>query len=141
MDHLLDLAYKYCDRYEKELDDMYKKIEKAPTISPSDVEIADALWHSVKSILTTKAMIESDDRSRGYTGASVRLPHIPNVGYTGESNPDGYTSRGRDSMGRYTRDSEKTALLDMLEDRMRNVRTEDEAMAIREAMDAINRLR
>lgn len=133
MDHFEDLIHKYCERYEKELDDQFHKIEKAPAMSPSDVEIIGELWRTMKAIKTVESMVSYDERG-GYSGTtSVRFPRI--------RHSDDYSGRSRDSMGRYTRDSEKSEMIRMLEDKMRNVRSEDEAIAIQDAMDAISRLR
>lgn len=138
MNLLLDLADKYCERYTKELDDQFRKIEKSNQLSPADVEMTDALWHSIKSILTSKAMLESyDDRYSGayYSGNSMSGDHYNRM------YPKDYSGRGRDNMGRYTRDNDKASMMGMLEDKMRSARSEDEAMAINDAMAAISRLR
>ena len=131
MDRLLELAHKYCECFEKELEDHLKKIDKPTPIAPSDIEIADTLWHGVKSMKTVEAMLEKSYGEERYSG-SYRMP---------VTRSDYYSGRGRDSMGRYTRDNDKAEMMGMLEEKMRNVRTEDEAIAIRDAMDAISRLR
>lgn len=130
MDRLMELAHKYCECFEKELEDHLKKIDKSSPIAPSDIEIADTLWHGVKSIKTVEAMLDKPYSEERYSG-SYRMPY----------SSDYYSGRGRDSMGRYTRDSEKAEMMGMLENKMRTVRTEEEAIAIRDAMDAISRLR
>ena len=131
MDRLLELAHKYCECFEKELEDHLKKIDKPTPIAPSDIEIADTLWHGVKSMKTVEVMLDKPYGGERYSG-SYRMP---------VSRSDYYSGGGRDSMGRYTRDNDKAEMMGMLEDKMRSVRTEDEAMAIRDAMDAISRLR
>lgn len=127
MDYFEDLANKYCDRFKRELEEKYHQIENSKQISPSDLEIIDTLFHCIKSIKTVLAMDESTNR---YSGRYYPM-------YSGGD----YSGRGRDSMGRYTRDNDKASMMGMLEDKMRSVRTEDEAMAINDAMAAISRLR
>ena len=128
MDHMSDLLYRTCSQVEKELEENYARIEKSTQVAPSDIEIRDTLLHSLKSIKTVEAMTESDIRY-GYSGS--RYPRMTYPDYSGK----------RDSMGRYSRDTEKEDMMNRLNDMMRDVRTEDEAMAIRNAMDAVSRLR
>lgn len=132
MDRLLELAHKYCECFEKELEDHLKKIDKPNPIAPADIEIADTLWHGLKSLKTVEAMLDKSYGEERYSG-SYRMPTTRPSDY--------YSGRGRDSMGRYTRDNDKAEMMGMLEDKMRSARTEDEAIAIRDAMDAISRLR
>lgn len=127
MDYFEDLAYKYCDRFKRELEEKYHQIENSKQISPADLEIVDTLFHAIKSIETVLSMESSKNRYSGHY-----YPMYSGVDYSG---------RGRDSMGRYTRDNDKASMMGMLEDKMRSVRTEDEAMAINDAMAAISRLR
>ena len=128
MDHMSDLLHRTCSQVEKELEEIYTRIEKSTQVAPSDIEIRDTLLHSLKSIKTVEAMIESDTRY-GYSGSMY--PRMTYPDYSGK----------RDSMGRYSRDTEKEDMMNRLNDMMRDVRTEDEAMAIRNAIDAVSRLR
>ena len=124
MDHMNDLLHRTCSQVEKELEEIYTRIEKSSQVAPSDIEIRDTLLHSLKSIKTVEAMIDSDARY-GYSGSrSPRMTTYPD--YSGN---------------RYSRDTEKEDMMNRLNDMMRDVRTEDEAMAIRNAMDAVSRLR
>ena len=128
MDYLEELLHKYCERITQELDEKFVSIENVPKITPQDLEVIDMLLHSLKSIKTVLAMVESDNK---YSGT-----YYPR--YSGNYS---YSGRNRDSMGRYTRDNDKASMMGMLEDKMRNVKSEDEAMAIKNAMDAVSRLR
>lgn len=130
MDRLEDLLHNYCDMIEDELADLLPKMSKSNPIAPSDIEIMDMLLHSLKSLKTIVSMLEYND---GYSGS-----YYPHPRY--ESRYSGRYSGKRDSMGRYTRDSEKTELMNRLEGMMNNVRTEDEAVAIRNAMEAVDRI-
>lgn len=114
------------ERLTKELEELYKKIERSPQISPSDLEIADTLLHSLKSLKTVMAMDSHDDNR--YSGTSISSRYYRPL-YSG------------DHMTRYSNDSEKTTMMDRLEDMMRNARSEDEAVRIKDAMDAVSRLR
>lgn len=133
----IELLNHICDRFEKELEDQFRKIDKVPTPSSSDIEITDMLLHSLKTIAVLKSMEEheysGDDYE--YSGSryterySNRYPYMRN--YSGK----------RDSMGRYSRDDEKNDMMSRLEDMMHNVRSEDQAIAIKDAMDAVSRIR
>ena len=138
---LHELTEKYCERIEHELEDQLKKVEKSNPVSVSDMEIIDTLWHSLKSIKTVASMLEYDERS-GYSGryhdGMTRDPRM-NYGYSG--NDYSGRNRNRDSMGRYSGHNDSDELMAMLEEKMRYVRSEDDAMAIRNAMDAVSRIR
>ena len=87
MDKKLDTLYDLCDVVYKELEIARDKIHDTHDgISASDTEFLDKLTHIYKSLQTSIAMLEADDRHSGnyYRGGS-------------------YARRGR-SMGRYTRD-------------------------------------
>lgn len=155
MHKVLELLEKYCERVEKELEDLYKKIDKVDTISPADVNTMDTLLHSLKSIKTVYAMVESKLREEeeydGYSGRRFYASYGRGGGQSGEN----YSGRGgqsgnrypmmqdtnysgrRDSRGRYSRDSEKDDAMMCLENMMNRTRSDSEANAIREAMDAL----
>lgn len=137
MNNLFDLIERYCERIERELDDELKKIEKANPISVSDLEIVDTLWHIMKSIKTTEEKLESYEEG-GYSGryqeGKIRDPRM-SYGYSGNNNG----GRNRNSMGRYSGHNDGDELMTMLDEKMRNARSDDEAMAIRSAIDAISR--
>ena len=74
-----------CETTSKELKDVNNKIRNAGgKLSPSDIEMADKLTHTLKSIKTTMAMMDAED---GYSS----------MGYN-----HGAYARRRDSMGRYS---------------------------------------
>lgn len=147
MTNLFELTERYCERIERELEDQLKKIDKSNPVSVSDMEIIDTLWHSLKSIKTVAAMLESYEEN-GYSGryqeGKIRDPRM-SYGYSGNSNNGGGTNsysgrnRNRDSMGRYSGHNDGNDLMVMLEEKMRYARSEDDAMAIRNAIDAISR--
>lgn len=141
MSKLYELIERYCERIEHELEDQLKKVEKSNPVSVSDMEIIDTLWHSLKSIKSVEIMLESNNKS-GYSGrypdGMTRDPRI-NYGYSG--NDYSGENRNRDSMGRYSGHNDGNELMAMLEEKMRYVRSEDDAMAIRNAMDAVSRIR
>ena len=128
MDRFEDLLHAYCERIERELEELWiKKIDPATQLNPSDVEVMDTLFHSLKSLKTVMSMMEGDKRyDSGYSGS-----RYPISNYSGK----------RDSMGRYSRDTEKENMMNNLNDMMKNVRSDDEAIAIRNAMDAVSRIK
>ena len=137
MNKAKELLEKYCERIEKELGDLYKNIEKSDTMPPATLEVMDKLLHSMKSVKTTLAMIEYDRDDDGYSGKYYSYDrHYPQNGYSGRS--DDYSGR-RMSRG-YSRDSEKHDMIRKLEDMMARVRTDEEAMAIQDTLDVLNRM-
>lgn len=114
-----------------ELCELLPKLNVDGPKAPSDIEIMDMLLHSIKSAKTTMAMLESEDRNSDsrYSGNRYSHPRYE-ARYSGK----------RDSMGRYTRDSEKSDIINRLEGMMNNARTEDDAVAIKSAIDTVKRL-
>lgn len=103
MDKKLDTLYDLCEVVSHELEESNGKIRKAGgKLSAGDTEYLDKLTHMMKSLKTTIAMIEAEDK--GYSG------HY----WDGETSMDGMSNRGnsyargrgsnarRDSMGRYS---------------------------------------
>ena len=88
-----DLYYDLVELCETVGDEIHKsneKIKKAGgQVSPSDIEYLDKLTHMIKSIKTTKAMMDAED---GYSSDDM-----------GSSYARGRVAR-RDSRGRYSRD-------------------------------------
>ena len=122
----------FCERLENELCDQYKKVEGSKQMSPSDLEITDTLAHTIKSLKTIMAMDEKYyDRYSGTRMYPDDRDYRSRVSYSGR----------RDSNGRYSRDSEKEDMIRHLEGMMNNVRTDDEAVSIRNAIDAVSRIR
>ena len=132
MHKIEEILENYCERIEKELRDLYTKISKSDTLSAQDLDTMDKLLHALKSNKTVYAMVEYDERdddsSRrsddGYSGMKYSYRNVPS--------PVGRRS--------YSRDSERDEIVRKLEDMMRRVRNEDEAMAIRDAIDTVNRM-
>ena len=88
MDKKLDTLYDLCDTVSKELESANEKINHAGgELSAGDLEYLDKLTHTMKSLKTTIAMIESEE---GHSGGRYY-------------NRSSYAKRGR-SMGRYSRD-------------------------------------
>ena len=135
----IEILEKYCERIEKELDDEYKKIEKLNPLPPGELEIVDKLLHSMKSVKTVLAMLEYSDDEDGYSGKYYSTPS-----YTKRYMNDDRRYSGDDYSGRrrgYSRDSEKSDMIHKLEDMMDRARTDNEAMAIRDALDIVNRIK
>lgn len=135
----IDLLEKYCERIEKELEDQYKKIEKLNPLPPTELDITDKLLHSMKSVKTVLAMLEYDeDDDDGYSGSAptyARRYVRSDRGYSGRD--DSYSSR----RGGYSRDSERHDMVRKLEDMMNRVRTDEEARAINDALDVLERMK
>lgn len=122
MHDLYDDLSELCETLSDELKKTNQKLEKSGGVMTSgDLEYVDKLTHALKSVKTTKAMIESGYSGRSYDDGS----------YTGMNN-DGRRSyrsydmdrsyaRGRnarrDSMGRYSGDEEMISeLRELMED-------------------------
>jgi len=118
MNEKIQTLYDLCETISREIEEANEKIRKAGgKLSAGDVDYIDKLTHSLKSIKTTIAMMESEDEG-GYSGRMM----MPRYGYAyndGRSYADGGMMRGdsyggmsnagrrnarRDSMGRYTRE-------------------------------------
>lgn len=129
----IELYERICDRLECELDDYFNKIASSQNMNLQDAEIIDLFLHSLKSIKTIMAM-------EGYTDAGYSGSKYMGATYT---MPNSYSARNysgrRDSMGRYSRDSEKEELMHKLSGMMQNAKSDDEAMAFQSAMDALSR--
>ena len=137
MHKLNEMLENYCEKIEKELGDLYIKINKTDTLSTQDLDAMDKLLHALKSTKTVWAMIEYGD---GYSGS-----RYPDNGYSGTnrhySNDVGY--RSIQSLGRsndYSRDTERGDMIRKLENMINRTRTDAEAMVIRDAIDTINHM-
>ena len=130
-----ELLEKYCDRITKELQDLHKKIDKSETLAPADLESMNKLLHSMKSVKTILVMPEYDtDEDDGYSGRY--MPNTNTRRYSGNRyNNDGYSGKRS-----YSRDSEKSDMIRKLENMMDRVRTEDEALAIQDTLNVLNRM-
>lgn len=104
MEDKLKTLYELCDTITRELEDANEKIRSAGgKVSAGDVDYIDKLTHSLKSIKTTIAMMESDDEG-GYSGRYMPMygMNYERGGNRGNSYARGSNAR-RDSMGRYSR--------------------------------------
>ena len=114
MDEMLKDLHELCEMYGDWIHEAKDKLRRSGTsVSPADADYLDKLTHSLKSIKTTVAMMESEDDEGGYSGRYM----MPRYGYTyegdnrGMSRSDGYGGMSnagrmnakRDSRGRYSR--------------------------------------
>ncbi len=125
MDEKIKTLYELCETISRELEDANEKIRKAGgKVSAGDVDYLDKLTHSLKSIKTTIAMMESEeDDEGGYSGrympmygGGMSYERGGNRGgnrggssnrggsYEGGSYARGRIRAKRDSMGRYSRE-------------------------------------
>ena len=123
MHELYDDLEDMCETLAKELSKTNEKLEKAGgQISSGDVDYIDKLTHAIKSIKTTKAMMESEDDYSG-AGYDMRMGRSYARGGRGDYNRMSYArGRGRnarrDSMGRYSSDNNEMImeLRELMED-------------------------
>ena len=115
----------FCTRLEDELADQFKRVQVSKQMSPSDLEITDTLLHALKSIKTIMAMDEKYTDSRNEGASSSDRHYAPRSTYSGRRS----SSRESEEIIRY------------LENKMNSVRTEDEAIAIKNAIDAVSRVK
>lgn len=125
----LDTLYDICEVVTQKLDRYNEKLSKnGGEMSASDLEIIDKLTHTLKSVKTTIAMIEAEEK--GYSGTywdgkqyydgQQSMEGMSNRrSNRGQSGARGRGSRAkRDSMGRYSRDgySREDAKEEMMND-------------------------
>ena len=91
-----------CKVLEKELTRVSDKLEGTGSISPGDLEYVDKLTHAIKSVVTIKAMLESEGGGSYYDGNS-RSDGVDNAAHYSNRRGRGSNAR-RDSMGRYASD-------------------------------------
>lgn len=101
MSKKLETLHKLCEALMRELEEYSKKIEKADRMSAGDLEVVDKLSHSLKSIKTTIAMLESDDGGNSYRGGNSNryMPWYGGMSYEGRSD----TNSNRDGGMSYAR--------------------------------------
>lgn len=98
MHELYEDLEEMCEILADELSKTNEKLEKSGgQISAGDIEYIDKLTHAIKSIKTTKAMMESEG------GASYGMGGHP-YGRGGSYARGGRMNAKRDSMGRYSRE-------------------------------------
>ena len=120
MHELYDDLEDMCETLAKELSKTNEKLEKAGgQISSGDVDYIDKLTHAIKSIKTTKAMMESEDN---YSGAGYDMRMGRSYARGGRGRMSYARGRGRnarrDSMGRYSMDNDEMImeLRELMED-------------------------
>lgn len=123
MNDTLELLYELCDMTTNKLWMLKEKFSKNNREIPNnDVDLFDKLTHSLKSIKTTIAMMESEGDS-GYSGNY----HGPYYGQGSYNHGNSY--RNRNSMGRYSRTNGLHDMIDNLpEDKMIQVQRYIEEM-------------
>lgn len=124
MNDTLELLYELCDMTTSKLWMLKEKFSKNNREIPNnDVDLFDKLTHSLKSIKTTIAMMESEEEG-GYSG-NYHSPYNQGNSYRGNS----YRNMKRNSMGRYSRTNGLHDMIDNLpEDKMMQVQRYIEEM-------------
>ena len=131
MHNLYDNLTDICEMLSDELSRANDKLSKAGSaLSSSDLDYIDKLTHAIKSVKTTKAMLDSE-----YEGYS--RSYRPRYSY------DDYSYK-RDSMGRYSRDDHDMKHMDgaimELREAMDKAPDERSRMKIKELMDEMQNL-
>lgn len=134
MDKKLETLYDLCETISNELEDANEKIRKAgEKLSAGDLEYIDKLTHSLKSIKTTIAMMEAEDK--GYSGTywDGRYYYDGETVMDGSGNDGGRSGRGmsnargrgsnarRDSRGRYSSEYSRTEAREHMKDELREL--------------------
>lgn len=124
MNDTLELLYELCDMTTNKLWMLKEKFAKNNREIPNnDVDLFDKLTHSLKSIKTTIAMMESEEEG-GYSG-NYHGSYAQGNSYRGGS----YRNMKRNSMGRYSRTNGLHDMIDNLpEDKMMQVQRYIEEM-------------
>ena len=124
MNDTLELLYELCDMTTNKLWMLKEKFAKNNREIPNnDVDLFDKLTHSLKSIKTTIAMMESEEEG-GYSG-NYHGSYNQGSSYRGSS----YRNMKRNSMGRYSRTNGLHDMIDNLpEDKMMQVQRYIEEM-------------
>ena len=144
-----------CERSTHELKEMNDRLEQNKSvISPIDLDNLFKLMDIIKDIKSTmKKIIEIDEMENGeeiqnrYSGGMYYTQPMWDRKYSGNSyrgtytvsTGDGYSGR-RGMKNMYSRDTEKEDMIRKLEDMMSRAKSDQEANAIRESIDSINRL-
>lgn len=123
MNDTLELLYELCDMTTNKLWMLKEKFAKNNREIPNnDVDLFDKLTHSLKSIKTTIAMMESEEEG-GYSG-NYHGSYGQGNSYRGS-----YRNMKRNSMGRYSRTNGLHDMIDNLpEDKMIQVQRYIEEM-------------
>ncbi len=153
----IDVLYDICEVISGELEDANDKIRKAgDKLTAGDVDYIDKLTHTLKSLKTTIAMVESEggsyddgmgggmsyeNRGGGRGGRGSSYAEGGSYARGGRGGGRGRNAR-RDSMGRYSRAggySRAEGVKEMLRDAMNEAETEREREAIRKALMEMDR--
>ena len=104
MEEKLRSLHELCEIIDRALKEATEKIRSAGgKLGAGDLDYVDKLTHSLKSIKTTIAMIESEEEEGDGYSNRYMMPY--GRSYRGMSRNDGCSgARRRDSMGRYSRD-------------------------------------
>ena len=106
MDEMLKDLHELCEMYGDWIHEAKDKLRRnGSSISVGDADYLDKLTHSLKSIKTTVAMMESEDDEGGYSGRM--MPRYGGYAYENDGNRGmsnaGRMNARRDSRGRYSR--------------------------------------
>lgn len=132
-----------CEMLSEELKKANDKLAKnGNQMTASDLDYIDKLTHAIKSVKTTKAMLESEDgyssRGRSMNMGSSNM-YMPRYAYDDMS-----YARGRDSMGRYTsRDSGYSGMNEAimeLREAMNKAPDDPSRMKIKQLIDEMERM-
>lgn len=131
-----------CETLSEELKKANDKLAKnGNQMTASDLDYIDKLTHAIKSVKTTKAMLESEDgySSRGRSMEGLSSMYMPRYAYDDMS-----YARGRDSMGRYTsRDSGYSGMNEAimeLKEAMNKAGDERSRMKIKQLIDEMEQM-
>ena len=131
-----------CETLSEELKKANDKLAKnGNQMTASDLDYIDKLTHAIKSVKTTKAMLESEDgySSRGRSMEGSSSMYMPRYAYD-----DINYARGRDSMGRYTsRDSGYSGMNEAimeLKEAMNKAGDERSRMKIKQLIDEMEQM-
>ena len=104
MDEKKRVLHELCDTLSRALKDANEKIHSAGgKLGAGDLDYLDKLTHSIKSIKTTLAMMESEEDEDGYSGYYMPYGRTYADGMSNRSMRGNSYARRRDSMGRYAR--------------------------------------
>lgn len=100
MEEKLNTLYELCDTISRELKEANEKIRQAGgKLSAGDVDYINKLTHSLKSIKTTIAMMESEGEEGGYSGHYI-MPYYGRSYARGQNGGRGNSYEGGNSYAR-----------------------------------------
>lgn len=110
----IEMMHELCEVLMRELEDANDKLRKSGgKLTSGDLEYIDKLAHAIKSIKTTKAMMESDEG--GYSGYSRPM-------YTYADGRGSYARRGNNPTGRNQYSREGYSYADGMEELLTEMR-------------------